>query len=264
MRKIFLAIVATVLLVSVGLAISRTRTRAAFPKPPSAQTEAYNAVLAKAQQLPSLSLTETNREADAAYVQKNKEVLDQLLTLVTAQTQVAQEFKDSYLEKHMNDLRYFKGAALGLELYSRHLAVEGKTNEAAGVARGMFDLALVTVRGGVIIDALVALAVEKIAMRQTENLLPGMDRDSIEGTTQKLKSFQESFPSAQQVLANERLFFRKTGGIAAGLVRIVARKTLQKNDERFIFNMESARTNRAIFLKTLQTVPAAEAAPAGS
>ncbi len=140
---------------------------------------------------------------------------------------------------HLNDLSKTKALAKIFEAASRLALIEGRTNEAAALAIDCIRFGSESVRGGVLIDGLVGIAIRSIGLNSLKVATEGTD---LEGSRRALSALDEvasGSESAEEILKRERQWARLgrfgPAGILTQIVQpFLSRQALGSGRQKFI------------------------------
>jgi len=134
----------------------------------------YEALIAAGESLTDARIldaqTELSDEDLARFLTANKEVLDQTRRILQQPCSVPLEYDAGWLEKQGDNGTPLRNLARSLALELKAAERLGDLPRAAGIGLDILQLANASRRGGLIIDALVAMAIEGIAIDGTRRI----------------------------------------------------------------------------------------------
>ena len=180
-------------------------------------------------------------------VATNAEALQLLRAGLSNQCRVpAQQFSQTNMENHLNELAGFKKLAQVLAAEGRLAKMEGYPSEAARSYLDVFRFGTESARGGVLIDQMVGVAIEAIGVAHLQKLVDQLDAKSCRETAATLETLDSQGRTWQQVMQQERDWSRRAyPGVRYELVRLMSRNSLnkdfQKTEEKFNKQQMKAR-----------------------
>ncbi len=118
---------------------------------------------------------------------------------------------------HFNEMSLVKELAKAFAAASKLALIEGRTNEAAALATDGMRLGSEWSRGGVVIDGLVGIAIEAIALKSLKETTKGLDLESTLKTIAALEAAVSRNESYDEVFKRERRWARHGRFGRAGL-----------------------------------------------
>ena len=140
---------------------------------------------------------------------------------------------------HLTDLSRFKAGAQTLQAASRLALIEARTNEAAALAIDCIRYGQESTRGGVLIDALVRIAINSIGLSSLRGAVDGMDIEATRKAIAALDDVAARSESAEEVFKREKKWARRgrfgPGGFFTQFIQaFLNRKALEKARQKFI------------------------------
>ena len=115
------------------------------------------------------------------------------------------------LDARMQKLASFKRLAYALAARSQLALLQGHTDEAAALALDGVQMAHGIARGGVLIEALVGMACEAVALRALSATIPNLDSKAARSAARRLADLDRETPTAAETMASEHAFNRSHG-----------------------------------------------------
>jgi len=110
---------------------------------------------------------------------------------------------------HLDELASFKAIAQALMAASQLALIEGRTNEAAGLAIDCIRFGNESVRGGVLIDGLVGIAIKGIGLTSLRSAMEGVDSRTAHEALVALDAIERRTEPAAVVIERERQWARR-------------------------------------------------------
>jgi hypothetical protein len=172
-------------------------------------------------------------------VAANQAALDLARSGLSKECRMAPYEMNATNSTHLNDLAKFKRLALAFTAASRLALIEGRTNEAAFLAVDCIRYGSESIRGGVLIDGLVGIAVRNIGLSSVKSALAGMDSETTRSALSALESVQAHSESGEEVIKREKQWARRgrfgSMGVVGQFVQpFMSRKVLAKGRQKFI------------------------------
>ena len=167
-------------------------------------------------------------------VATNAEALQLLRTGLSNQCRVpAQQFSQTNMENHLNELAGFKKLAQVLAAEGRLAEMDGHPRVATKSYLDVFRFGTESARGGVIIDQMVGVAIEAIGVAHLQKLVDQLDAKSCHETAATLETLDSQGLTWQQVMQQERDWSRRAyPGVRYELVRLMSRNSLNKDFQK--------------------------------
>ena len=141
--------------------------------------------------------------------------------------------------QHLNDLANFKAMAQSLTGASQLALIEGRTNEAGVWALDCIRFGNEAVRGGVLIDGLMGIAIRSMGLWHLKNAINGMDLKATREGLSTLESVFSNCESWEEVIKREKQWARRGRFGSSGLIVALVQpfqdgKNLQRAQQKFI------------------------------
>jgi hypothetical protein len=178
----------------------------------------------------------------------NSEALKFLHEGVTKECLVPEDHSTNIDAGLLGDLASFK-TLTSLECLEGELAeMDGKTNDAMKVYLDSIRFAGSFNRGGVLLNKLVGIACEAVAMRALKTLEPSLDAKQCAEAAGVLAEIDAKAETVETVLAHEKAFNRRTGGLRGQFTALVMYKTIRAVNQRAIdkINANTIRRRQAM------------------
>jgi hypothetical protein len=172
-------------------------------------------------------------------VATNAEALQLLRAGLSNQCRVpAQQFSQTNMENHLNELAGFKRLAQAFVAEGRLAEMENRPGDAAKSYLDTIRLGNKSDCGGILIDQLVSIAIEAMGVAHLQKLVDQLDAKSCREAAATLETLDAQGQSWQQAVQQERDWSRRAyPGVRYELVRLMSRNSLnkafQKAEEKF-------------------------------
>ena len=172
-------------------------------------------------------------------VATNQSILELVRAGLTKQCRVVPYSMPSGTNNHLNDLAAAKRIAHAFAAAGEIALLDGRTNEAASLALDCIRYGNELSRGGVIIDALVGIAVQSIGRARLHEALPGVDSATSQRIVATLDDVLRSQESPRDVFKREAQWaqkgrFGRVSFFQRLIQRFLTRKTLARAEQKFI------------------------------
>jgi len=187
-----------------------------FTPPQLPEPNGYDDLLRAAKMLaPRTGYYEEMGEAElAALVEKNAPALESARGALQKDCMVIVNWSadPAGLEVQMDNCSSLRGIARAFAAAARRSGIDGMLDQGVLYGLDTLELARATGRGGLIVDRMVAQAIQHNGfqlLRDLGNQLPGKDCTRLR---KKIETFSLQLDSPEQVLQRERVFFRQING----------------------------------------------------
>ena len=149
------------------------------------------------------SLDDECLEETKTFLKANSEVLKRVRLGLSRESRLPTEFTQVYISNHLPELAVIKRLALTLAAEGK---VAEKENRMDDAIQSYLDAARLNgqMRGSVMIDALVGIAVEAIGVNPLQKLSNGMTREQRQEVIKALTQVYTNRDSFEEVLKNEK------------------------------------------------------------
>jgi hypothetical protein len=152
-------------------------------------------------------------------------------------------------EDHFLKLPRLKLTAQAFAAEGRLAEMEQRTNDAARAYLDAARLGINSRRGGLLLDALVGIAIESIGTSQLQKMVPGLDAKTSGQLARELEALDANKESWEQILQNEQYWSRRMSpGFNHRLAELFLHKQLSadraKAEKRF--NAQQTKTRRLV------------------
>lgn len=137
-------------------------------------------------------------------MQDNSNALQIVRAGLQEESWVPIQFSQAYTEQHLPDLAHMKRLAQTLEAEGKLLELKNRPDEAARVYLEIVQFGSKSMRGGLLIDGLVGIAMQNIGAAGLENLTNKLDAEFSRNTTQTLTALDLASESWDQIMQNDR------------------------------------------------------------
>jgi hypothetical protein len=170
----------------------------------------------------------TNQEQLREWVPKNAGALALAHAGLSKECRVPVQFSEAYISNHLDDLASLKRLARAFAAEGRLAETENRTNDAIKAYLDAIHFANESVRGGVLIDALVGISIESIGTSHLTNLVGKLDAKSCHETAAALETLDAQRQTWDEVMQQENGWSRRSyTGWRNELARLEERKTLK-------------------------------------
>lgn len=173
------------------------------------------------------SYTNQTREELAKIVLANTEALKLVHEGVTKECMVPQNYSAAEVQRLLGELSAFKSLASLQRMEGKLAELNGKTNEAVKNYLEGVRFADDSSRGGLVINKLIGIACEAIAMKSLNTLKPGLDSEQCARIGGVLEEIDTHADPVENIIEREENFSRKTGGVRGQLTALVMYKYLR-------------------------------------
>ena len=204
------------------------------PVPPLPNPNGYDGLVKAGQMIAGdPSDNHLNQQQLERLIATNAEALQLFRDALSNSCRVPLQYSPSYISNHLNDLAGIKRLAQALAAEGRLAELDGHTNAAARSYVDVIRLGNACSRGGVLIDQLVGLAVERIGTTHLESLMNQLDASTCRQTAASLGALDVQSQTWDQVVRQERDWSRRTfPGIGNELQLLMTRKALNQAEHR--------------------------------
>lgn len=171
-------------------------------------------------------------------VATNQAAMDLVRTGLTKECRVVPYELNATNSTHITELGKAKAVAQTFMAAGRLALIEGRTNEAAVFAIDCIRYGNESMRGGVLIDGLVAIAVKSIGLSSLKSATDGMDSESTRKALSALDEIASRSESTDDILKRERQWARRGRFGPAGIISQIVqpflnRKALEMGRKQF-------------------------------
>jgi hypothetical protein len=142
-------------------------------------------------------------------VEKNTNALQIARSGLEKKVQVPVEYSQAYIQNHLPELADLKRLALAFRAEGKLAETEKRPGDAANSGLDMVRLGIESSRGGVLIDALVGVAIEAMGTAELQKVVGNLDAKSCREAAQKLEALDAQKQSWEQIMAQEHYWSRK-------------------------------------------------------
>jgi hypothetical protein len=183
------------------------------PAPPPLPTPNGYTAFVQAKQLlqpETFDFSAMNPEQLQALVRSNANALQLVRSNLDEKNQVPLGFSTSFSEQHIKDLADLKAVATAFSAEGRLAEIERRPADAANSYADIILLGIKAPHGGLIIDALVGLAIEGIGTAHLQKIVNQLDVNASHDLALKLEAANSERQPWQQVLQQEHYWSRKS------------------------------------------------------
>lgn len=214
------------------------RARAGLPGLPN--PNGYDRLVAAGQKvLDSRRYSELDRQAIATMVASNAPALQEaresfrLESQVPLVTQAAPAGPTPRMEKYTDQLPALKRLSLAFSAEFELARLEQRHADALHSCLDLLEVARVAGRGGSMVDALVGLSAEALAVQHAEYLLPTLSESEAAPLAARLEDFDLRRDTFAQTIEYEHRWVRMAHGLKGALVRLVTLPATRKAEQAF-------------------------------
>jgi hypothetical protein len=166
------------------------------------------------------------------------------------QCRVPVQYSHTYASNHLDDLASLKHMAQAFCAESKLTEMENRPNDAAKSYLDTVHLGNEAMRGGVLIDALVGIAIENIGTSHLTNLVDKLDANSCRETATVLEMLDSQRPTWNEIMQQEKIWrkayerLQKIPASKMPMMERMAAKTDQTCELKF--NTQEQKTRRAM------------------
>jgi hypothetical protein len=160
------------------------------------------------------------------------------------------QYSQTYMSNHLDDLASLKHMAQAFCAESKLTEMENRPNDAAKSYLDTVHLGNEAMRGGVLIDALVGIAIENLGTSHLTNLVDKLDANSCRETATVLETVDSQRPTWNEIMQQENIWrkaFERLQKIPASKMPMIERMA-EKTDQacELKFNTLEQKTRRAM------------------
>ncbi|HXF10897.1 MAG TPA: hypothetical protein VN625_08940 [Desulfuromonadaceae bacterium] len=199
------------------------------PKPPRMPAQnGYDDLLDAGKKVQWNDYTELDQKGLQGFVEANANALQLARDGFQKESRVPVQYSQNYLTNHIEDFTFTKRLAHAFAAEGRLAEMEGRTNDAANAYLDIVRLGNDSVRGGMLIDELVGIAIESMGVARLEKLVPSLDRHVSEGAASTLEAIDLQAQTIDDVMKQENVFFHAIyQGWRYDLLRRQSRKSIE-------------------------------------
>jgi len=242
--------IVAVLLVGVALVFTLIQPR---PAPPALPKPNGYEVLAQAGRMLADRTSDyyTMSEAELrTLVKTNAEALKLARSGLSLPCQVPLDYSAGSLT-NWADLPWLKRLAQAMAAEGRLHELEGCPADAADSYLTAIRVGFATSKGGLLIDALVGIAIEAIGDTYLEKLSLTLNAKQCRHAAAVLESCEAGREPAATILARERAWSRRAYGLKGQIVRMVTYKSLRQTEQRVVSKVNSIQVREQVLLVQL-------------
>ena len=219
-----------------------------IPQKPLPDPNGYDALI-QAARLTTRSASDyrkLNQAELTAVVEANSNALHLASFALQQESRVPIQFTTAYMSSHMEELAGVKGLAQAWSAEGRLAEMESRPADAAGAYVETIRMGMQSGRGGVLIDDLVAIAVEAIGTANLRALVPQLDEKTCRNTAGILEKLDAGRVPWQEILDQEREWGGRTyPGLRERIAALFSQKSIaaakKKAESKFKAQQSSLR-----------------------
>lgn len=181
------------------------------------------------------------------FVDANSNALQLARSGMQKECHVPVRYSESYLTNDLEDLQNLRRLTRAFLAEGRLAEMEGRTNDAANAYLDVIRLGNDGVRGGLLIDELVGIAIRSMGVTHLEKLVLSLDSHVSRGAAAMLEAADADAQTFDDVMQQEGAFFRAIyRGLRYDLLRWESRKLVEPaiKKAREKFNVEKKNLRR--------------------
>ena len=183
-------------------------------------------------------------DALAGYVASNRAALDRARLGLSRPCRVPTERSTAYMGRHLAELAALKQMARALAAEGRLASLANQPAAAATNYLTVIKFGLEVERGGVLIDALVAIACESMGARQLAAEVPRLSAEQSRALLRQVEDLESGREPIEKIMEQENAWARsQQKGITGLIERGVARWTMSSSRQKVLtkYNQECRR-----------------------
>jgi hypothetical protein len=150
------------------------------------------------------------------------------------------------LGKHLEELSAFKRLGFAFCAEGDSAQAEQRPSDALRSCLDLLEVARVAGRGGPMMDAMVGLSVETMAVRQAEFMLPSLPVTETRQLAACFESFDRNRDTYEKTMENEDRWVRAVYGLKGSFVRLVTGSMLKKGEQGFLTKLQAQQQRTRI------------------
>lgn len=179
-----------------------------------------------------------------ALVASNSAALQLVRSNLNETIQVPLEYSLDYNSNHLPDLSQFRRIAMAFLEEGQLAQMEKRPADAAESCLDTFRLGVACTRGGVLIDALVGMAIQKMGTDELQQLVNQLDQKSSKEIAQQLEDLDRQKQTWEQTLKQEHYWSHKTfPGLQHRLASLILFRTTRALEAKGEQKFETDQTN---------------------
>lgn len=187
-----------------------------------------------------------NQEQLREAVKKNAAALSLVRDGLSNECRVPIQFSQVYAENHLNDLASFKKLAQAFAAEGKLAEIENHPDAAAKSYLDAIHFGNESMDGGVLIDALVGIAIEAIATSHLTNLVDKLDAKSCRETAATLETFDGQRQTWNEIMRQEHNWSRRTfTGFGYDIARLETHRSMEaafkQSEKKFLQHVKETR-----------------------
>ncbi len=186
----------------------------------------------------------------------NSECLKRLRLGLTHECRVPLDYSPGLLDKadpqpivaHFTELPLLKRLALALAAEGRLAELDQHPREAMRAYLNGFRFSQESVRGGIIIDVLVGIAMETIHLQHLEKLSSTLDAQDCRELAAALEEIESRRESPSEVLQQERTWTTRAYGLRGLVQRLIEYKSIRSTERATVSRMYAQQSRTRVLL----------------
>ncbi len=153
----------------------------------------------------------TNEDQLRKFVAENAEALKLMRTGLSKECRVPMEFSTNYFQKHLPELSALKGLCYVLAAEGRLAELENRPGDAAQIYLDAIRFSHESMRGGVVIDKLVGIAMESLVLTPLEKLSRNLEAKDCRKTVQLIETVEAKSEGLEEIFQKTATWHRHDG-----------------------------------------------------
>ncbi len=182
-----------------------------------------------------------------ALVLTNAECLKRLRIGLTRECRVPMDYSQE-VTNHLTELPLMKRLGSALAAEGRLAELEKRPGDAARAYVDGLRFGQESVRGGIIIDALVGIAIEALHCTQLEKLSPTLDAPTCRQLAVALEEFEGRRVAPAEVLQCERTWVRRAYGLRGMLQQLLSFKAVRGTERGLVSRLTAQQSRTRVLL----------------
>jgi hypothetical protein len=154
---------------------------------------------------------------------------------------------------HLNELALLKHLAQALIAQGKLAEIDHHPREAADAYLNAIRLGHQAEEGGIVIDSMVAIAIEALGTAALDKLTPQLSAEECRNSAARLAEVERGREPSEAILAQERAWARRTFGLKGLITQLLVFKQTQTGEQRWAAKRKTQGTRTQALLVKLGT-----------
>jgi hypothetical protein len=163
----------------------------------------------------------TNQDILRRFVSTNAAALALVREGLGRECQVSLNLTNDVMVDYIQGLGALKTLGRALEAESRLAEAEHRTNDALDAGLDLLQYSQEAVRGGMLIDRMVGLAIRNMALNRLQHLSGSLDAQQCRRAVSRIAAIEDRPEALADVEAQEKRFSRRMGGVGTRLASMI-------------------------------------------